>query len=576
MKSILLCTLNAKYIHTSLALRYLKAYCLQDADLKIELKEYTINELLPDVMASIYSFQPDILCFSCYIWNIRSILELCHDYKKVAPQTIIILGGPEVSYDSLALLKENPAIDFIVRGEGEVSLKELLIALDNNQPVNNVRGITCRQGAELNYHPDQPLIEDLDNIPFPYPADLREYKDKIVYYESSRGCPFNCAYCLSSTQRQVRFFSLERVKKDLTILLTQEVREVKFVDRTFNCNENRAREIIKFLADQEAISKFHFELDAALISDQMLEFLKNLPADRFNFEIGVQSTYPAALQAVQRTSSWERLSRNVQQLNSSGNIHLHLDLIAGLPYEGYAEFAQSFNNAYALNPDVLQLGFLKLLKGSRLRDEAQQYGYVFQEQPPYQILANNYISYDQMIKLKQIEELLEKYYNSGDMSRSVAYIINYVYDEDAFAFFEGLAFYWERNQLFAVAHKKERLYSILIDFIRGYHSPHLDVVNDLLKFDFLNKNRTDVLPAGLWSHNPAHIKEEIYACIKDKEFIKKHLPGNLPASPREIKKNLHLEYFHWDPNQVLPDSEEVKIMFVYDPIKKLAVKKIRL
>lgn len=576
MKSILLCTLNAKYIHTSLALRYLQSFGRQDTDLQIELKEFSINELLPDIMAAIYALRPDILCFSCYIWNIRAILELCHDYKKVSPATVLILGGPEVTYDAAQVLAENPAIDYIVRGEGEVTFKELLLALDQNQAVQFIKGISYRTGTELYHHPDRALIEDLDIIPFPYPLNLQDFKDKIIYYESSRGCPFNCAYCLSSTQRGVRYFSMGRVKRDLSILLAQEVREVKFVDRTFNCHEARAMEIMRFLIEQKAISKFHFELDAGLISDEMMSFLKTVPADKFNFEIGIQSTYLPALQAVQRNSRWDRISRNIQLLKSYNNIHVHLDLIAGLPYESYDEFAESFNNVYALHPDVLQLGFLKLLKGSRMREQASEYEYIFQEQAPYQVLSNQYISYAQMIKLQRIEQILEKYHNSGDMPQSIAYMVSSVYDNDAFAFFEDLAAYWETNNFFAIGHKKDRLYSYLMDFIRKQHITQAEVVNDLLKYDFLMKNRSDTLPVGLWSHNPANVKEEIYGYIKDTDFLNKHFGSVHQKSPREIRKNLHLEYFYWDPDTKLLNNETVMIMFVYDPLKKLAYKTIRL
>ncbi len=576
MKSILLTTLNAKYIHSSLALRYLQAFSRQDTLLQIDLKEFSINEVLADIMAQIYSQQPDILCFSCYIWNIRSILEICRDYKKVSPETIIILGGPEVSYDADKVLRENPVLDFIVRGEGEASFKELLLALDNESSYQFLQGISYRSHKEICHNPDRPLICDLDIVPFPYPMNLEDFKDKIVYYESSRGCPFNCSYCLSSTQRGVRYFSMERVKQDLNILLTQEVREIKFVDRTFNCNEGRAIEIMSFLIDQEAASKFHFELDVSLISDEMLNFLATVPANRFNFEIGIQSTFPAALQAVQRSYNWEKQSRNIQILKSFNNIHLHLDLIAGLPYEGYSEFAHSFNDVYSLEPDVLQLGFLKLLKGSRMRELASEHGLIYQEEAPYQLLANQYISYSQMITLKQIEEILDKYHNSGDMRLSLAYIVSSVYDNDAFAFFEDFASYWKSENLFQVGHKKDRLYSFLLAFISREHVRHADIVNDLLKYDFLMRNRSDLLPAGLWTYNPEGIKEEIYSFIKDETFNKEHLGRHKFSSPREIRKNLHLEYFRWDPDKQLLSDKFFRIMFVYDPVKKHAYKTIPL
>lgn len=379
MLSVLLSTLNAKYIHSSLALRYLRAYCQCDSGLVINIKEFSINEFVPDIMAKIFYQKPDVLCFACYIWNIRMILDICRDYKKVSPQTIIVLGGPEVSYDAQDVLQANPEIDYIVRGEGEASCQELLLALKNKQSVKAIQGITYRCSGEICQNEDRPLIDDLDTIPFPYPVNLEEFRDKIIYYESSRGCPFNCSYCLSSTRRGIRFFSMDRVKHDLSIMLEQQVREVKFVDRTFNCHEGRALEIMRFIIETGSVSKFHFELEASLISDEMLEFLQTVPADKFNFEIGIQSTCPAALDEVRRKSDWPGISNNIKRLRSYDNIHLHLDLIAGLPYESYNEFAQSFNDVYALQPDVLQLGFLKLLKGSDIRKTATRHNYIYQE-----------------------------------------------------------------------------------------------------------------------------------------------------------------------------------------------------
>lgn len=576
MKSIVLSTLNAKYIHSSLALRYLQAYCTQDPSLAVRIKEFSINEFAPDIMAKIFLQQPDILCFSCYIWNIRMILDICHDYKKVSPHTIIILGGPEVSYDAQMVLQANPAIDFVVRGEGEATINELLLALDSDQPVNTIQGITYNCNGEIYQNEDRPVIADLDTIPFPYPMNLEEFQDKIIYYESSRGCPFNCSYCLSSTQHGVRFFSMERVKKDLSILLDQQVREVKFVDRTFNCHEGRAMEIMRFIIDQGSLSKFHFELDASIISDAMLDFLQTCPANKFNFEIGVQSTCPAALDEVRRKSDWPRLSKNIQCLRTYNNVNLHLDLIAGLPYESYNEFAQSFNDVYALQPDVLQLGFLKLLKGSDIRELASQHNYIYQQQAPYQVLANNYLDYSQLIKLKYIEDILEKYHNSGDMPQSIAYIVANVYDDDAFTFFEDLSFYWRDHGLFDIAYKKDRFYGFLMLFLTERHSSHRDIVNDLLKYDYYMNNRSDLLPRQLWSYNPEGINQEIYKCIKDSNFLYEHLQEFAGKSPREIKKNVHMEYLRWDADQTVFRDRPQPVLFVYDPVTRKAYKTIHL
>ncbi len=576
MLSVLLSTLNAKYIHSSLALRYLQAYCQFDSGLAINIKEFSINEFVPDIMAKIFLQKPDVLCFACYIWNIRMILDVCRDYKKVSPNTIIVLGGPEVSYDAQNVLQANPAIDFIVRGEGEASCQELLLALKNKLSVKAIQGITYRCSEEICQNEDRPLIDDLDTIPFPYPVNLEEFRDKIIYYESSRGCPFNCSYCLSSTQRGIRFFSMDRVKHDLSILLEQQVREVKFVDRTFNCHEGRALEIMRFIIEKGSVSKFHFELEASLISDEMLEFLQTVPADMFNFEIGIQSTCPAALDEVRRRSDWPGISNNISRLRSYENIHLHLDLIAGLPYESYNEFAQSFNDVYSLHPDVLQLGFLKLLKGSDIRKTASRHNYVYQEQAPYQVLSNNNLDYSQLLKLKDIEDLLEKYHNSGDMKQSVAYIVASVYHNDAFKFFADLAVYWREQGLFDIAHKKDRLYGFLMLFITERHNSHRVIINDLLKYDYYISNRSDLLPGQLWSYNPEGVNQEIYKCIKDSIFLHQHLNEFAAKSPREIRKNLHLEYLLLDTEQTRLREKPQPVLFVYDPVTRQAYKTILL
>lgn len=576
MKKILLSTLNAKYIHSSLALRYLKAYCKQYSSLEMDIKEFSINEFEPDIQGRIFRQAPDILCFSCYIWNIRMILDICHDYKQVSPHTIIVLGGPEVSYDAITVLQENPAVDFIVRGEGEASFNELLHALADDGPVREILGISYRLDGEIRQNSDRALIADLDTIPFPYPNNLAEFQDKIIYYESSRGCPFNCSYCLSSTQRGIRYLSLERVKRDLSLLMGQQVREVKFVDRTFNCHERRALEIMRFIIEQVSFSKFHFELDASLLSEEMLDFLETVPADLFNFEIGIQSTNPAALEEVNRQTDWQKLSRNIRRLQAYQNIHLHLDLIAGLPYESYTAFSGSFNDVYTLKPAVLQLGFLKLLKGSAIRETISQHHYLFQKQAPYQVLANQFLSYTDLLKLKDIEELLEKYHNSGDMQQSLAYIVTSVYDNDAFAFFEDLAVYWNEQGFFAVGHKKDRLYSFLMQYMQNRHAQHAEIINELLIYDYCMRNRSNSLPDHLISNNPGNVNQEIYQYIKDQAFLQTHLLELAGKSQREIRKNVHLEYLRWDAERAIMLDQPQPLLFIYDPVKRQAYKTIRL
>jgi len=570
MEKVLLCTLNAKYIHTSLALRYLQTYCQSRAEFDISIKEYTINQNTSDIMAEIYLNQPDVLGFSCYIWNIKQILELCTDYKKVAPGTVIVLGGPEVSYDSEQILSDNPCIDYVVRGEGEQTLQELLLAINGDLPRSTVTGISYREGKQIHRNADREWITNLDEIPFPYQDDeLDRLGDRIVYYESSRGCPFHCSYCLSASSGGVRFLSLPRVKEDLAVMLGYNVREIKFVDRTFNCNEKRAIEMINFIVAHRGTTKIHFEIDAGLFSDEMLDFLTTVPKDLFNFEIGIQSTFEPALIAVRRKQNWDRLSNNIKRIKAEDNIHLHLDLIAGLPGEDWENFTRSFNMVYNLQPDLLQLGFLKILKGTDLLEQSEVYDYIYQSGSPYQVLANRDLQYEEIIALTHIEEILDKYYNSGDMVRTIAYIGQEIYNDNIFQFYSDFSIYWQSRLLFGLGHKKEVLYNILLAFIAEMHSSHVEVVNELLKYDYLRHNHKYGLPEGLRSRNPQNINDLIYSYTKNKNFVTVHLPAFLTKTAREMKKLVHIEYLNVDPITFEINCKRV-FMFVYSPISRKA------
>jgi radical SAM superfamily enzyme YgiQ (UPF0313 family) len=565
MKKVLLSTLNAKYIHTSLALRYLQAFCQVQDGFTISIKEFTINQPIREIMGEIYLHRPDVLGFSCYIWNITEILTLCADYKKVAPHTLIVLGGPEVSYDTEQLLLQHPYIDCVVRGEGEESFLELLLAIQTEQPWDTVEGISYRQGSRILHNPARESIHDLDRIPFPYQQEMDLLADRVVYYESSRGCPFRCSYCLSSASTGVRYFSLERVKSDLAYLLNFPLREIKFVDRTFNSDENRAREIIDFIVAHRGTVKIHLEIDAGIFSEGMLDFLETVPAELFNFEIGIQSTYGPTLAAVRRHLDWGRLSHNIQRLQKHRNIHLHLDLIAGLPGEDYDNFTRSFNMVYDLHPDVLQLGFLKLLKGSDLQRLSDHYGYVYQSRAPYQVLANQTITYQQILVLTRIEDILEKYYNSGDMPRTIAYVVQEIYPGQAMDFYRDLADYWQVRQLFGVGHRKEALYNYLLAFIGTQHPAHLETVYELLKYDYLCRNHKHGLPADWVSRNPENLNDLIYTYARDSEFIRRNLAKFTTKTAGDIKKLIHIEYLRVDPHTFRKSDCDLRFMFVYDP-----------
>lgn len=566
---VVLSTLNAKYIHSSLALAYLEEACRSDS-WELETLEFTINDKLDQIMTRLYRSQPDVLCFSTYIWNIEEILSLCQDFKKVSPQCLIILGGPEVSYDSTRILEEHPSIDYIVRGEGEISLRELLGQVFAGKDLDKVKGITYRYQGQIRENPDRPLITELGSLPSPFGRDFTPYKDRVVYYESSRGCPFNCSYCLSSTARGVRFFPMERVREELKHLLKYELREIKLVDRTFNCNEKRAQEIMQFIVEQGSSTKVHLEICADIMSDKFIEFLGQLPPDIFNFEIGIQSTCPEALQAVHRVSHWETLRKNILQLRSFNNIHLHLDLIAGLPYESYTRFRDSFNNVFNLQPHMLQLGFLKVLKGSEIYRQRYEHEYRFQACPPYQVLANNYISYDEIIKLQQIEELLNRYYNKDIVPKTIAYGINTVYQGSAFTFFEDFALYWEENELFGRGHRRVKEYGILLDFLNYRWPDRKREWNELIKYDFLYHNLPHPFPKGIKRFKLDVARDLLNTCLQEQSFLD-YLPHVLPDTRQEIRKHLHLEHFTFNPFSLTFLEEPLPLIFMYHPIKKKAI-----
>jgi radical SAM superfamily enzyme YgiQ (UPF0313 family) len=566
---LVLSTLNAKYIHSSLALAYLEEACRSDS-WELETLEFTINDKLDQIMTRLYRSQPDVLCFSTYIWNIEETLSLCQDFKKISPQCLIILGGPEVSYDAATFLQEHPGIDYIVRGEGEITLRQLLGQILEEKSIDEIKGITYRYQGQVKENPDRPLITNLGSLPSPFRRDFTSYKDRVVYYESSRGCPFNCSYCLSSTARGVRFFPMERVKEELGHLLKYDLREIKLVDRTFNCNEKRAREIMQFIAEQGSSTRVHLEICADLLSDEFIAYLGQLPADVFNFEIGIQSTCPEALQAVHRVSHWETLRQNILQLRSFNNIHLHLDLIAGLPYESYDRFQDSFNNVFSLQPHMLQLGFLKLLKGSEIYRQRHEHGYRFQTRPPYQVLANNYISYDEIIKLQQIEEVLNRYYNKNIVPTTIEYGINQVYQDNAFAFFEDFAFYWEKNNLFGRGHRRVTEYDIILSFLNFRWPDHKREWNELIKYDFLSQNLPHPFPQNIERLESEEARDLLNTRLQDQAFLSS-LPGDWTDSQQNIRKHLHLEYFTFDPLSLTSLDNPLPLFFIYHPVKKKAL-----
>lgn len=474
--NVLLTTLNSKFIHTNLAIRYIREYSryLEGENYKLYLKEYTINNSIDFIMKDIFKKKLDIIVFSVYIWNVEDVIRICENIKKVNPSVKIALGGPEVTYDVEDAMKKYPYIDYIFYGEGEVIYRDFIISMIDNKDVSDVLGISYRdEDGNIIINDQMPLIENLDDIPSPYEnIDIEEYKNKIVYFESSRGCPFNCQYCLSSAIKGLRYFSVDRIKRDLKNLIDANVSQIKFIDRTFNANRRIAKEIMTFLMENDnGYTTYHFEVTAHLIDDGMLDFLKNCKPGLFQFEIGVQSTNEKTLLEVGRTDDFERLSKVVKRIGGYRNIHQHLDLIAGLPYEDYKRFSKSFDDVFSLGIECLQLGFLKMIKGTGIRNRSDVHGYKYKNYPPYEILSNNYMSYDEIIRLKDIEEILEVYYNSGNFKTSVRYVIDNYY-ERPFLFFENFAIFFDSKGYFDISHNRNRLYEIFLEFFEevvGYN-----------------------------------------------------------------------------------------------------------
>ncbi len=541
MKRILLTTLNSKFIHSSLALRYLRAYCA-DKPWQMDLREFTINDTLEFITGEIYREKADIIAFSTYIWNINETLTVARRLKQVMKEVTIILGGPEVTFESIPLMNDNDFIDYIVRGEGEAGFKELIEYLaEGKGRLEKIDGITYREKGGIRENPDRPLIEDLDSIPFPYSVE-ESFENRIVYYEASRGCPFECQYCLSSTFRGVRFFSIERVKRDLERLIDMRVPQVKFVDRTFNCNPGFAAQIFRFLLDKGGRTAFHFEISADLLNEELLQMLKAAPAGFFQFEIGVQTTNREVLKEIRRKSDLPRLFENVKRVKEGGNIHQHLDLIAGLPGEDMASFARSFDDVYGAGPDMLQLGFLKLIKGSGIRKKEKEYGYVYTTEPPYEVLSNKWISYPEMLRLKLIEEVLEYFYNSHRFDNIIRYAVQQ-YSKGPFGFYDRLAGYWEEKGLHRSRHSLKNMYALLYDYLTGHLGLPSLTVNEIMKLDFLLRERALVLPRPLKKLEFLHFKQRCYDFLNNTENLEKYLPGYRHLPSKNIYKMVHFEVF---------------------------------
>ena len=489
---ILLAACNAKYIHSNLAVYDLKAYS-SDYDEHVILREYTINQPKDEILKDIYSSGADVVCFSCYIWNISFVRELIRDLVKILPKTAFWAGGPEVSYDAEKFLTEMPEMTGVMVGEGEKTFHDLLeFYIDGKDSLEEISGIAYRTGDKIIHNGWRELM-DLSAIPFVY-EHLEKFENRIIYYESSRRCPFSCSYCLSSIDKKLRFRDLELVKKELQFFLDHRVPQVKFVDRTFNCKHEHAMTIWKYILEHDnGVTNFHFEISADLLREEEMELMSQMRPGLIQLEIGVQSTNPETIRAIHRRMDLKKLEHCVNRVHSFRNIHQHLDLIAGLPYEDYDIFHQSFNDVYQMKPDQLQLGFLKVLKGSLMQKEAEGYGIVYKEKEPYEVLSTNWLTYGEVLKLKMVESMVEVYYNSGQFWHTLEYLVPL--EKDAFTFYEKLGSFYEKKGYSEISHSRMRRYEILLEYLKEETDVPAEVAAQKMLYDLYLREKLKKRPA---------------------------------------------------------------------------------
>lgn len=551
MKAVLI-AVNAKYIHSNLGIYTLYAYSREHGIREDELcyKEYTINQSLEDIIGDIYEEKPDLIGFSCYIWNIEMVRKIARELRKVLADCMIWYGGPEVSYDAISTLRENEWVDGVIIGEGEQSFFEVLGCFRENGregAYDQIAGLAIRKNGERVLTKPRERAS-LDEVVFPY-HDMKELQNRIVYYETSRGCPYGCSYCLSSVEKRVHFRSMELVKKELQFFLDQKVPQVKFVDRTFNCNPAHTMEIWRYIYEHDnEITNFHFELSADILTDEEVSFVRKFRPGLAQFEIGVQSTNPKTIEAIHRKMDLDRLRKRVSQIQEGRNIHQHLDLIIGLPYEDITSFRKSFNDVYAMKPDQFQVGFLKVLKGSPIHQQALEYGIVYQSVPPYEVLYTNWITYDEVRRLKLVEEMVERYYNSMQFEASVPYLVSFF--EDAFGFYDTLGQYFKEKGYITVQQSRMQNYEILYDFAKecmAQKGIELSLVRELLIFDLYARENLKKEPAFLAGRVLTDKqKEEERFFYQNEEMVARYLEGYESYSWKQMLRMTHMEWFSYD------------------------------
>jgi len=553
----LLLAINAKYIHSNPAVYNLKA-CAKEFEDDITIAEHTINEYPDSILREIVKVEPALLAVSCYIWNICHVEEILENFHKIRPEVPIWLGGPEVSYETKKFLLEHPYVTGIMCGEGEETFYKLLVVYNKyekikvlsytdscnkniEQDLEDTNGIAFRKnnGEIIETMPGN--IVDMDSIPFVY-NNIKTFENKIIYYESSRGCPFSCSYCLSSVDKRLRFRSIDKVKKELLFFINHDVLQIKFVDRTFNCDRKRARNIWSFLIENDkGITNFHFEIAADLLEDEDFEIFKKMRPGLIQLEIGVQSTNKDTLNEIRRTTDLSRLSKAALLVNANKNIHQHLDLIAGLPFEDFESFRNSFKDVFHMKPNQLQLGFLKVLKGSYMYEKAKEYDIVYMSRAPYEVLSTKWLSYEEITRLKGIEEMVEVYYNSDQFSHTLEMLL--VYYDNPFDFFDELAEFYEKNGYNKRSHSRISRYEILREFISERFADKINEASEWLVFDLYARENLKSRPA--FARDLSEYKDRIFDFYKKEEQNPKYLKDYANYNFKQMLKMTHIEIFRY-------------------------------
>lgn len=563
---IILTAVNAKYIHSNLAVYTLQSSA-EKAGVFPEIREFTINQSKDSMLRSLFLARADVVCVSCYIWNISIVEDLITEYHKISPKTKIWLGGPEVSYHAEEMLEQYPFLAGIMKGEGEVTFREIAVYYQNQEngmegkTLEEIHGITYRDAdGAVKSNPWRPVM-DLSEVDFPY-ANLKKFENRIIYYESSRGCPFSCSYCLSSIDKRLRFRNLDLVKKELAFFLEQKVPQVKFVDRTFNCKKDHAMAIWKFIAEHDnGVTNFHFEIAADLITEEELELLNTLRPGLVQLEIGVQSTNPQTIEAIHRKMDFGKVTEIVNRIAKGRNIHQHLDLIAGLPYEDYASFRRSFADVYALRPQQLQLGFLKVLRGSFMYEHTKEYDCHYQEREPYEVLYTKWLPYDDVLKLKDVEEMVEVYYNSGQFVHTLP-MIERLY-ENPFDFFQELGDFYRAKGYSEAAHNRIQRYEILLEFLRDEKQQDEAFFRQMMVLDLYARENMKTRPR--FAKDPSEWKNESRDFYQKEAETRMLLPSYTTYDWKQLQRMTHVEVFDYD---VLGNGEKARTVLLFDYQKR--------